>query len=535
MWALKRKLDLKGSGNPSAKKDKSGNLITTKHGLLQLYKSTYIDRLSSKDIQPNFTLLKDMKEDLFEMRFEIAKNRKSADWTTEQIISVCKGLKTGKARDESGFIYELFKPTNAGADLFKSFTLMFKGIKEDLFVPNFLQLMSITSFYKNKGLKCDLSNDRGVFNLSKIRSILDRVIYSEVYPIVDSQLSYSNVGGRRKRNIRDHLFVIYAIINDVVKGHAEAIEIQGYDITKCFDEMWFEETHNDLWNTNVNDDKFSLIAKLDENCQPVVKTPCGDTDRFTLQRVVLQGSVFGPLKCSVQVDTLGRDCLSRDVGLYLYKDAIAVPPLAMIDDILGVTRCNEEAIELNSIVNVKIESKKLRLSHDKCYKIHIGRKSKPGDKCKVDLKVHNEDMKSAKEAKYLGDIINEEGNVNSTIDERCQKGIGIVSQISSMLNSISLGFYYIEIALILRDARLINGTLTNSEVWPSLTLNQFEVLEAADLDLMRKIFKAHSRTATELFYLETGKIPLRFVVYKRRLMYLWHILNTSENELIHKV
>ena len=190
---------------------------------------------------------------------------------------------------------------------------------------------------------------------------------------------------------------------------------------------------------------------------------------------------------------------------------------------------------MNSIVNVKIESKKLRLSQDKCYKIHIGRKSKPGDKCKVDLKVHNEDMKSAKEAKYLGDIINEEGNVNSTIDERCQKGIGIVSQISSMLNSISLGFYYIEIALILRDARLINGTLTNSEVWPSLTLNQFEVLEAADLDLMRKIFKAHSRTATELFYLETGKIPLRFVVYKRRLMYLWHILNTSENELIHKV
>ena len=93
MWALKRKLDLKGSGNPSAKKDKSGNLITTKHGLLQLYKSTYIDRLSSKDIQPNFTLLKDMKEDLFEMRFEIAKNRKSADCTTEQILSVCEGLK----------------------------------------------------------------------------------------------------------------------------------------------------------------------------------------------------------------------------------------------------------------------------------------------------------------------------------------------------------------------------------------------------------------------------------------------------------
>ena len=89
-----------------------------------------------------------------------------------------------------------------------------------------------------------------------------------------------------------------------------------------------------------------MISKLDENCQAVVKTPCGDTDRFTLNRIVLQGSVFGPLKCSIQVDTLGRDCLKRDVGLYLYKNVISVPPLAMIDDILGVTNCNEEAIEL---------------------------------------------------------------------------------------------------------------------------------------------------------------------------------------------
>ena len=294
---------------------------------------------------------------------------------------MCKTLKNGKARDEAGLIYELFKPPYAGADLYNSLTILFQMIRNNLIVPNFLQQMSITSFYKNKGLRCDLSNERGVFNVSKIRSILDRVIYSEVYPTVDSELSYSNVGGRKNRNIRDHLFVIYAIINDVVNGQAEGIEIQGYDITKCFDEMWFEETHNDLWNTKVTDDRFALISKLDEKCETVVKTPCGDTERFSLPRIVLQGSVFGPLKCSVRIDTIGRDCLSRNVGLYMYKDAIAVPPLAMIDDILGVTKCNEEAVELNSIINVKIEAKKLRLSQDKCYKIHINKKSEKAKHC----------------------------------------------------------------------------------------------------------------------------------------------------------
>ena len=31
-------------------------------------------------------------------------------------------------------------------------------------------------------------------------------------------------------------------------------------------------------------------------------------------QLVLQGSVFGPLKCCVQIDTLGRDCLAEDKG-----------------------------------------------------------------------------------------------------------------------------------------------------------------------------------------------------------------------------
>ena len=60
------------------------------------------------------------------------------------------------------------------------------------------------------------------------------------------------------------------------------------------------------------------------------------------------------------------------------------------------------------------------------------------------------------------------------------------------------------------------------------------ILEAADNDLFRKIFNAHSKTAIELFYLETGKIPIRFIISKRRLLYLWNILKCSENELIKK-
>ena len=263
-------------------------------------------------------------------------------------------MKTGKARDRDDFIYELFKPDLAGEDMMLSLNHMFNGIKSNLLIPDFLHKMAITSLFKNKGSKSDFSNQRGVFNVSKVRSILDKTLYDDVYPEIDSKLSCSNIGGRKGRNIRDQLFVIYGVINDVINGSSSPVDIQSIDIHKCFDEMWFEETHNDMFDANVQDDKFALIAKMDENSQVVVKTPCGPTDEFTLQRIVMQGSVFGPIKSTIQIDTLGRDCQGHNQGMFKYKNVLDITPLALIDDCLGFSKCGADAVELNAIINTKI-------------------------------------------------------------------------------------------------------------------------------------------------------------------------------------
>ena len=76
-----------------------------------------------------------------------------------------------------------------------------------------------------------------------------------------------------------------------------------------------------------------------------------------MNKVVLQGSVFGPIKCAVQIDTFGRDCLSdgEGMGIYQYKKVIDTPALSMIDDILGISEPGIKSIELNSIISAKIE------------------------------------------------------------------------------------------------------------------------------------------------------------------------------------
>ena len=127
----------------------------------------------------------------------------------------------------------------------------------------------------------DLNNDRGIFNVATVRSIIDKLVYGDIYDIVDNNMSDSNVGGRKRRNIIDNTFIINGIINYAIKEKID-IDITLYDIMKCIDAMWYQETMNDMWGVGVKDNKFALMAKMNKECNIAVKTPVGITERFVV-------------------------------------------------------------------------------------------------------------------------------------------------------------------------------------------------------------------------------------------------------------
>ena len=101
--------------------------------------------------------------------------------------------------------------------------------------------------------------------------------------------------------------------------------------------------------------------------------------------------------------------------LYNYK-GVQVPPLGMVDDIITVTNV-ENTQTMNKLVNSFIEHKNLKLSKEKCYRINIG---KGHNNCPK-LKVHEHYMKETEKETYLGDIIDQNGKIQSTIDKRLKR------------------------------------------------------------------------------------------------------------------
>ena len=286
---------------------------------------------------------------------------------------------------------------------------------------------------------------------------------------------------------------------------------------------------NVLYDLGVKDDKFALVSALNDKCVVSIKTPVGQTEEFILNNIEMQGTVSAPLKCTGQIDSLGRSGYRSQVALYNYNQNCFVPILGMIDDTLGMSVCGKDSVELNAFINSTIQSKKLYFNTLKCHKIHIGPRK---DECPV-LKVHGEEMKDSVAEKYLGDIVSAKGN-DENIKSRRKTGFQAMSEMMSVLKEVAAGFY-VSIGIILRDAILVSKLLLNSEVWHGLTVKQTDSLEQLDRIYLRNILRAHPKVGLECIYIDAGKLPLKYHIKFRRMMYLWQILHLEKTELVSRI
>ena len=106
-----------------------------------------------------------------------------------------------------------------------------------------------------------------------------------------------------------------------------------------------------------------------------MKTASGITQREDIENIIMQGTVFGSLICTSVMDKLAKIFYNDEKLLYGYKDK--VPVLEMVDDVLCVAKCGSEAVMSNSTINSFMELNKLKLSSQKCAKIHIGKHDSP--------------------------------------------------------------------------------------------------------------------------------------------------------------
>ena len=559
LWKLKkRSFPKKGATVPAAKRDITGRTITDPNGLKQLYKETFTHRLRSRPSKKSTADLYELQEILLKKRLVLTEDERTPEWSRQDVMNVMKSLKKNKARDPLGWVNELFRLENAGEDLIQSIRLLVNRVKQTQVIPTKLSLRDVTPIFKNRGSRQDIENERGVFNGTILNSIVQKLIYKDIYPIVDENLTDSNVGARKGRGVRNHSFMLNSVIHletSSSKSKSGVNLIIG-DYKVCFDALSLPITTNDLFNAGIDNSHLNLLYKSDETSNISIKTPFGKTERFLVKNTIPQGDVPAPFKCTTSVDSISEDqSLALENHLYQYKNKVKLPPFGMIDDQLIIAKCGLgsalASAHLNSMTNIK----KLQFGAHKTVKMHIGNKNincpqnfidtfelkSTKEKVSsildmVDVESEKHVMKTVTSWKYLGDIMQSNGKCDLNILDKVGKGLGAIEEISQMLSDLCLGPYMYESFIVLRRSLFLGTLLANCEAWVGLTKKNIQDLEAVDEQLLRSIFSSdltkHSKAPIELLYLETGTIPIRFTLMSRRLNFLWYLLNQNEDSML---
>ena len=434
--------------------------------------------------------------------------------------------------------------------------MMFNQMKDELCIPDCLRTAHVTILHKKK-CKLDLNNWIGIFVCSVLRTILMKLVYGRTYVKVDQSMTDSQIGARKKKSVRNHLFVVNSIISDVMSSvHKDPIDLSIMDFKQMFDSEELTTCLNAIFDAGIQDDMLALIYEANKITHFAVKTPNGITETRQIENKILQGDVLAPLLSSNMVDKhIGLPAVNSG-NVYLYKGQVVIPPLTMQDDTLGISKCGYLSKKMNNFINTRTNIMGLQFGSDKCQKMHIRNKHKNLDIC-VDLEVDvwkdeivtdnqgnnslvdkhigKEVMQEVSEKKYLGHILQSDGKNDKNIKDKTDKAVGSVNKIMSALSERPYGKHSYRAALLMRQGLMLGGMLTNAETWINVTEADLTKLTMPDTMLQRQLLSVSGNPSKMFMCLELGVIPVKYVIIEKRLNMLHHILNESTSSTMRQV
>ena len=189
----------------------------------------------------------------------------------------------------------------------------------------------------------------------------------------------------------------------------------------------------------------------------------------------------------------------------------------------------EDAVHAHKTVINFTTKKRLEISWKKCAIISVNSKKVPK------LMVDGKQIKTESTFKYLGDFINNKGTNSDLVEDRVKKGDGCAVTIVSIVQQITFGVYAMEATLLLYNSIFIASMIYNAQSWSNMTKTDINKLRGCQLSFLKRILHAPKSAPTAIVFGELGILPIEFEVYRRKLMFLQHILKLSPSDPVKQV
>ena len=437
--------------------------------------------------------------------------------TIEEIHNIIQNKKNGKSTTD--LKNEILK---IPGDVMTNFIYpLITTIWNEEKIPNKWNEGQITALWKGKGDKENLTNYRGITTSSSIGTIIEAAIDKRIESIVP--LTQAQGGGKKGTSTYDHLFILRSII-DISKKTKNATYLTFFDVSKAYDNADNADMLSIVWEKGLRGKVWRILYNLNKDLTALVKTRFGPTRAFDMKIGGRQGSRITGRLFSKMMDTLSEELLTKDYGLHL-TEGLIINCLLWVDDVLSIAKDEQSQIKTLEVVNEFAIKHKLKWGQEKCKVMRIGDHGKNVKEREWNLGCMT--INEAKEYRYLGDVISNDGKNVANLESRKRKMQITTANINSIATSEVLSKIETPVLLELHDKVTIPGLINNAESW-TLTKTEYVFIETAEIQALKYLFALPSHFPTPALVYSFGTLFTHIRIEIKRLIYLHRILKRTD-------
>ncbi len=522
-WKLRKKIIAKEGDANYDTKDEQGNIIEdpeqAKEHIANFYENLYQARTGDKEFEHWTNTITQKIQDITQ---EMQHKPPIPEITTEELNKAIKQLKRGKSCGPDDIPNEIF--LEASPAVRKIILKTLNDIATSQNIPGKWQEGEIKRLYKGKGNKGKCSAERGITLASNFGKLFERIINNRT--IKEVNISDAQVGGKKGRATVDHLLIVKEIIRHA-KNRRKPLYLVFLDVTKAYDKAWLDAIMYVLYKQGLQSNLWPIIRNLNLNLTAKIRTKDGLTRPIKINDSIRQGGVLSVIEYAILMDEIGKEIQTEKSGIKLPNNTDEIGSLLWVDDVVLMSFDEKELQEMLETTYTTAKKYRIEFGKEKSQVMTIN--SKPTQN-PTKFNLGPLELDNTKTYKYLGETLNEKGNIKDHIKNIKGKAEAAYQTIRMIAGNSNFRDIELETMWKLIESCILPIILYAAETWDNTKEQTKEINRILD-NLIKRILQTPTTTPREALYMECGLLDIEHLAKIRQIM-MGHRLKETASELI---
>ena len=222
--------------------------------------------------------------------------------------------------------------------------------------------------------------------------------------------------------------VNHQIVQKQTISEIRAKELTAYiifiDVQKAYDKAWLDAISYALHQNRVGGKNLRMIKNLNSNLTAKIQTRYGLTRKLQIKDSIRQGGVLSVIEYATLTDEIAKELRQGNPG-YVTQANITLDSFLWMGDVCLIHPDVEKLQEIQGVTNHVVNTYHIQFGPAKCKVIKRGKGKKSSPK------LNGEELEEVPAYKYLGEMINNKGNLSDHKAEMERKIKGVIANIIS--------------------------------------------------------------------------------------------------------